>query len=315
MSRHAGLVVTTDAPVCEEPVWRAALRRELPASQLVPWASARDAERIDAAIVWNPEPGRLGALPGLRAVVTRGAGLDHILSRADLLPDVTVRRLVDTAISRRMAEFVVLSVLHHHREWADLAAHQRASSWRPEQPSALAEHRTVVVLGLGELGRAACAALCPFGFALRGWSRSRVPLPGVRSYAGPGELPAFADRLDMLVCLLPMTAQTVGIVDAGLLRAVAPGALLVNAGRGAHVVEADLLTALASGQLGSAVLDVCDPEPLPRGHPFWTHPRIRLTQHTAAVPTPRETADAAVRTLLEILDEVSPPVGEGCIHG
>ena len=307
MTRDAGLVVTTDAPVCEEPVWRAALRRELPESRFVPWESAGDADRVDAAIVWDPEPGRLGALNGLRAVVTRGAGMDHILSRPDLSPDVTVRRLVDTAISRRMAEFVVLCVLHHHRGWDDLAAHQRASSWRPEQPSIAAERRVVGVLGLGELGRAACAALQPFGFELRGWSRSRVPLPGVRSYAGPSELPAFADGLDVLVCLLPMNAQTVGIVDAALLRALAPGALLVNAGRGAHVVEPDLLAALENG-LASAVLDVCDPEPLPRGHPFWTHPRIRLTQHTAAVPTPRETADAAVRTLVELL-------GEGRIHG
>ena len=206
-----------------------------------------------------------------------------------------------------MAEFVVLCVLHHHREWEDLMAHQRASSWRPERPSVPAERRAVGVLGLGELGRAACAALQPFGFGLRGWSRGQVPLPGVPCHAGPDELLTFADGLDVLVCLLPMTPQTTGIVDAALLRALAPGALLVNAGRGAHVVEADLLMALENG-LGGAVLDVCDPEPLPRGHPFWTHPRIRLTQHTAAVPTPRETADAAVRTLVEIL-------GEGRIHG
>ncbi len=303
MRRHAGLVVTTDAPVCEEPVWRAALHRQMPESRLVSWEQARNADRVDAAIVWDPEPGCLGALHGLRAVVTRGAGMDHILSRPDLSPHVTVRRLVDTAISRRMAEFVTLCVLHHHRGWQDLAAHQRASSWRPEQPSALAEQRAVGVLGLGELGRAACAALQPFGFALRGWSRSRATLPGVRSYASPDELLAFADQLDVLVCLLPMNPETAGLIDGRLLGAVAPGALLVNAGRGAHVVEADLLAALANGQLGSAVLDVCDPEPLPPGHPFWAHPRIRLTQHTAAVPTPRETADAAVRTLIELLGD------------
>ena len=309
MSWPAGLVVTTDVPASEEREWRAVLQRGLPHSRYVDWAAAPEEARVDAAIVWAPEPGRLARLNGLRAVVSRGAGMDHLTSRPDLPPGVAVGRLVDPAISRRMGEFVALCVLYHHREWDELAAHQRASSWRPEQCSVVAGDRAVGVLGLGEMGRAVCAALLPFGFELRGWSRGATQVQGVRCHAGQHGLAAFATGLDVLVCLLPMTPETAGLIDGRLLRLLRPGALLVNAGRGAHVVEADLLAALADGPVSSVVLDVCDPEPLPVGHPFWRHPQIRLTQHTAAVPTPRETAEAAVRTLLGLLGDTASMEG------
>jgi glyoxylate/hydroxypyruvate reductase A len=157
--------------------------------------------------------------------------------------------------------------------------------------------RRVGVMGMGALGRAALAQLRQLGFDCAGWNRSRRDEPGVRCYAGAEELPQFLARTDILVCLLPLTPETRGILDGALFDRLPAGASLVNAGRGGHLVEADLLAALERGQLVAAVLDVCEPEPLPPQHPFWQHPRIWLTPHVASMTQPGTAVEAVLENL------------------
>jgi glyoxylate/hydroxypyruvate reductase A len=178
----------------------------------------------------------------------------------------------------------------------DYRAQQQRAEWREirVQP---ATTRRIGVLGLGQLGRAALARLRSFGFPCAGWSRSRHAVDGVQCFAGAGELPAFLARTDILVCLLPLTDATRGMLDATLFAQLPKGASVVNAGRGAQLVANDLIDALGSGHLSAAVLDVCEPEPPPPDHSFWHHPRIWMTPHIASMTQPETAVDVVLENL------------------
>jgi glyoxylate/hydroxypyruvate reductase len=180
---------------------------------------------------------------------------------------------------------VVLQVLRLHRHDLDYMAQQRSQVWREREQKNAAERR-VGIMGLGALGMAAAEKLGGLGFALAGWSRRPRADAGFESYAGREELPRFLGRVEILVCLLPLTAETAGILDRMLFALMPPGSFLVNVGRGAHLVEEDLLEALDMGHLAGAALDVFREEPLPPAHPFWRHPRILVTPHIAAATHP-----------------------------
>jgi glyoxylate/hydroxypyruvate reductase A len=205
---------------------------------------------------------------------------------------VKLVRLIDPGIIAGMVEYVVWAALALHRDMFDYLAAQRERRWAP-LPLVPAERRRIGVMGLGELGRAALAALRPFGFQLAGWNRSPRRIEGVRVFAGGAELPAFLGECEILICLLPLTAETRGILCRETLAHLPKSAGLVNVGRGGHLVEADLLAALDSGHISAAVLDVTAEEPPPEGHRFFSHPKILLTPHIAAM-THAETAVRAV---------------------
>lgn len=191
-----------------------------------------------------------------------------------------------------MADYVTMATLMLHRDIPRYVDQQRNRDWTPIRVWP-ASRRRVGIMGLGVLGRAALAALAPFGFQLAGWSRSRHHIDGVTCHAGAEERAAFLARTDILVALLPLTEETRGVLDRDLFAQLPHGAALVNAGRGGHLVEADLLAALGTGQLSAAILDVTKSEPLPRDHALWRHPRVMLTPHIASMTQP-ETAALAV---------------------
>jgi len=202
-------------------------------------------------------------------------------------------RLVDPYMTDAMSEYVVLQVLRLHRQDLDYLAQQRARLWEEREQKNAAE-RPVGILGFGTLGQDAGRKLRALGFPVAGWSRTAKEVAGFAAFAGADGLAALAARSEILVCLLPLTAATEGILNAGLFARLPHGAGLVNAGRGGHLIEADLIPALDSGQLSGAVLDVFREEPLPPGHPFWGHPRIIVTPHIAAETHP-PTAAAIIR--------------------
>ena len=212
---------------------------------------------------------------------------------------VPILRLVDPHMTEAMCEYVALQVLRLHRQDIDYRLQQTAGEWRELHQKNAAE-RKVGILGFGTLGQAAGHTLRSLGFPVAGWSRSAKQVPGFATYAGPAGLDAMLATNDILVCLLPMTPETENILDARLFARLPRGAGLVNAGRGRHLVDADLLAALDSGQLSAAVLDVFRDEPLPPEHPFWRHPRIVVTPHVAADTNPPTAAPiiaAAIRNL------------------
>jgi glyoxylate/hydroxypyruvate reductase A len=265
--------------------WRAQLTRLTQQLDIRVWPEIGNPMEIDYALVWRPEPGFLASLPNLKLILSLGAGVDHLLGDPQLPRHILIVRLVDPHMTDAMSEYVVLQALRLHRRDLDYRAQQEAGIWRELDQQNAAERR-VGILGLGELGQDAAKKLKALGFDVAGWSRSEKNLGGIASYAGAAGLPPLLGRSEILICLLPLTTETEGILNANTLALLPKGAALVNAARGAHLVEEDLLAALASGQISAAVLDVFRQEPLPAGHPFWRHPRVIITPHVAAFTNP-----------------------------
>jgi glyoxylate/hydroxypyruvate reductase len=265
--------------------WLAQLERLSAMIEIRVWPEIGDPAEIDYALVWRPATGLLASLPNLKLILSLGAGIDHILVDPLLPPAVPIVRLVDPYLIAAMSEYVVLQVLRLHRQDLDYQAQQQAAIWR-ELPQKNAGERPVGILGFGEIGQDAARKLKSLGFPVSGWTRRPQQVAGFPTYPGMAELPRLLAGSEILVCLLPLTGETQGILCARTFGRLPRGAGLVNAGRGGHLVEADLIPALASGRLSAAALDVFRDEPLPPAHPFWQHPRILITPHIAGITNP-----------------------------
>ena len=274
----------------EMAVWRTALAAAMPeATWLDRDAAQSQANDVQAAVVANPAPGSLQRLPRLRLIQSLWAGVDRLLADRTLPAGVPIARMVDPAMSAAMAETALWAVLSLHRGFFAYAERQRRGVWR-QHVQRRADELQVLILGQGEMGRAAAARIAALGYRMAGWRRDGSPLP-----------PLLA-RTDIVVNLLPLTADTRGLLDARFFAALPPCASVVNLGRGAHVVDADLLAALDSGHLRHAVLDVFHVEPLPAGHPFWSHPRVTVLPHAAAATDPRSAAAVVAVNLRALRD-------------
>src|SRR4051794_26489487 len=269
--------------------WHPLLAGLLPEHEIRYWPEIGDRSAIEYALVWHPEPGLLATLPNLKMIFGLGAGIDHLLRDPDLPRHVPIVRLVDPYMTDAMSEYVALSVLRLHRQDLDYLATQRDAVWRELEQKNAAE-RPVGILGFGTLGQDSGRKLQALGFDVAGWSRGEKSVPGFQTFAGADGLDLLLRRSEIVVCLLPLTEQTRGILNAQAFARMPRRAGVVNAGRGGHLVEADLLAALYAGQVSGAVLDVFDDEPLPPGHPFWRHPRIIVTPHVAAETHPATAA-------------------------
>jgi glyoxylate/hydroxypyruvate reductase A len=260
--------------------WRDALAAALPEAAIAVWPDA--VPEVDYLLVWKPPPELFTRVRPRKAICNVGAGVDALLAIPTLPAGIPVLRLEDAGMAEQMAEYATLAVLAAYREQGEYAAQQRQGAWAPRRRMDKAGFG-VGILGFGLLGQAVAAALAPFGFPLAGWSRTRKAVPGVVSFAGDAELPAFLARSRVLVCLLPATPATRDLLDRERLSRLPAGAHVVNVARGDIVVDADLVALLDAGHLAGATLDVFRTEPLPAGHPFWHHPRIALTPHVSAV--------------------------------
>ena len=293
------------SPVIPFAPWAAEITRHFPELDLRCWPDVGDPAAIEAALVWRPPAGALAQMPNLRVVQVLGAGVDHVLNDPGLPPRVPVLRLVDPGMTVAMGEYVELQVLRLHRHDPAYREQQARHVWH-EFPQPIAAQRRVGILGLGVLGGAVARRLKAGGFDVAGWRRSGRRLAGIPQFIGPDGLMAIAARSEILVCLLPLTASTQNILDARLFAAMPKGASIINVGRGAHVVDADLIAALDSGQLSAAVLDVFREEPLPPAHPFWSHPRVILTPHSAAPNYPHTSAPVIAEALRRVAQGKRP---------
>nr|WP_263009379.1 glyoxylate/hydroxypyruvate reductase GhrA [Cronobacter sakazakii] len=279
------------------------MQRHLPQARLRAWQPGDNAA-ADYALVWHPPYDMLRGRVDLKAIFALGAGVDSLLSRLneypDLLPSgVPLYRMEDTGMAAQMQEYAISQVLHWFRRFDDYAALQREARWEPLEEYRHADFQ-VGVLGAGVLGGQVAQSLSRMGFSVRCWSRSRKALPGVESFAGPDELPAFLRGTRVLINLLPNTPETVGIINAQLLAALNDNAYVLNLARGVHLVEEDLLAALERGKIKGAMLDVFHQEPLPADSPLWRHPRVRITPHVAAVTRPEEAVAFIAQSIARI---------------
>lgn len=251
--------------------------------------AALDPGQVRYAAVWKPKPGELAGFSNLRVIFNLGAGVDALMADRSL-PDVPLVRVAVPDLTGRMTEYVVLHVLMHHRQELYLRQSQRDKRWAPKfqwPASAI----SVGIMGLGTLGADAAEVLQRIGFKVAGWSRSARQVDGIECFHGSGQFDAFLRRTDILVCLLPLTSDTRGILDRAVFTRLNRGSplgapVLINAGRGGLQNEADILACLDDGTLGAASLDVFAQEPLPADSPFWDHPNVVLTPHNAADTDP-----------------------------
>jgi len=276
----------------EVAAWRGYIKAYDATIEFRNWPKTGPVEEIDYVLAWLPQLGDLARYPNLKAIFWLGAGVDHLLKDKELPRRVPIVRLVDEGLSAGMTEYVLLHVLRYHRRLPELEAQQREGVWR-QLSYPLAKDRRIGIMGMGVLGTDAAKRLISLGFDVGGWSGSPKQLAGLTSFHGDGQLTAFLARSEILVCLLPLTPTTTGIINARTLAALPKGAAVINAARGGHVIDVDLIAALDRGQIAHATLDVFTTEPLPVEHPFWRHPRITLTPHVASM-TPSETASRVV---------------------
>lgn len=294
--------------------WRDELTRRLPDLELRVWPEVGDPKDIEFAAVWRMAPGMLKSLPNLRFIFSLGAGVDHVLLDPNLPQGVPICRVVDPYLTQRMSEYVALHALRYHRRQPEFDAQQALGQWK-ELYFPTAPERKVGVMGLGELGAAAALKLKALGFDVAGWTRGPKSVPGIENFHGPEGLKPFLARSEILVCLLPLTAETKGILNQDLFQHLPKGAALINAARGGHLVQEDLIPALDAGQLSYAALDVFTPEPLPGDHPFWRHPRITLSPHVASITDPRTVVQLIAENVRrwrageELLHRVDPKRG------
>ena len=284
--------------------WLAALRQALPHAEVSLWHSG--APSADYAVVWAPPQAFFDEQPRLKAAFNIGAGVDALLA-LKVPAHTRLVRLDDAGMSVQMAEYVCHALIRHTREFDAYEADTRAQKWSFRKPLDRADF-PVGVLGLGVLGARVAQAVAQFEFPVLGWSRSAKQLDGVQCFHGAQELDEFLAKTRVLVNLLPLTPETENILNRDTLAKLQSGAYLINVARGRHVVEEDLLALLDSGHVAGATLDVFRTEPLPAGHPFWTHPRITVTPHTSA-RTLRSESIAQIVAKMQAMERGEPVAG------
>lgn len=274
-------------------IWAQVIAEQAPDVEFYIWPEQGDPQRVEYLVAWEPPSDWVSHFPNVRVLFSSGAGVDQ-LQLAHVPEHIQVVRIVEPGIVQGVVEYVVMSVLMLHRHVPAYWRQQASAQWRSIATVAASSCK-VGVMGLGVLGRAVLERLGTFGYQRYGWSRTSHDIEGVATFAGDEQLDEFLGCCDILVCLLPLTDQTRGILGPRVFAGLRDGAALVNAGRGAHVDTPALLSALDRGRLSQAILDVTEPEPLPPSHPFWSHPRILLTPHIAGSTRP----DTAARALVD----------------
>lgn len=282
----------------DEAKWAATYQAALPEVTVVRQTEPFDPAKVDYIFVWKPKPHAFDGMDNLKAVLSLGAGVDALLKHPKL-PDAPLVRFVDEDLTQRMSDYVIAQVTMHQRQFTRFKRDQIARSWKQNYPPA-AGQTNVGIMGLGELGTDAAAKLRSLGFTVLGWSRSSKQIEGVRTFSGD-ELDAFLAETDIVVCLLPLTPETTGILNyelfAKLRRNLAGGPVVINGARGGHQREADIVKALTDGTLGAASLDVFESEPLSPQSALWALDNCYITPHIAAISN----IDAGVRYFSQII--------------
>ena len=284
--------------------WLAGFRQALPGVQIEDWEPG--AAPADHAVVWAPPQQFFDEQPGLKGIFNMGAGVDALL-KLQLPPAAKLVRIEDGGMAVQMAEFVSHAVIRHVREFDAYENEESQARWAFRRPRERTEF-PVGMMGLGVLGERVAKSMLHFEFPVRGWSRSPRQLAGVECFAGAAQFEAFLRGTRILVCLLPLTPETAGIMNHVHLSKLMPGGYVINVARGAHLIDDDLIALIDSGQLAGAALDVFRTEPLPPEHPFWRHPKITVTPHTSA-RTLRDQTIAQIAGKIRAFERGEPVAG------
>lgn len=262
--------------------WKNALLKANPQLKVYSYLEEHPKEEIIMALIWRHPKGSLIDYPNLKCIASAGAGVDYIFEDDTVSEHIPITRVVDPYLASDMSEHVLATIFAELKNFNTYKVQQTQSLWKTTPYRRIADV-TVGIMGLGELGACLGKDLNTAGFHVQGWSRSEKSIDGITSFAGDSGLETFLTRTDFLVCLLPLTPETTGILNTTLFKQLPKGAYVINVARGGHLVDADLLAQLDNNHLSGACLDVYHQEPLPKSHPFWTHPKIFMTPHYASV--------------------------------
>jgi len=294
--------------------WAEAVQAADPALAFHVWPDGGPFDEVEAVLAWKAPPGFYRQFPNLKLIINLGAGVDNIVRDATLPPGIPITRISDPEMGRMMSQYLLTCVLRHFREFSTFERARAERRWAYVHPRETREC-TVGMMGLGQLGAMAAQAFVREGFQVLGWSRSAKALPGVETFAGLDQLPAFLARSEICAMLLPLTPETENLMTAERFAQLPRGAKFVNAGRGMTVDEDALVAALRSGHIAEATLDVFREEPLPPTHPLWALPQVLITPHLASVGIPRTAAKQIVANLARVrqgerpFNEVQPTRG------
>jgi len=273
------------APSSRTSAWEKEIRKAEPDLDLRVWPDTGDPDEVTFALCWKHPPGVLNRFSNLKCIASMGAGVDHLL-QDPALPEVPIVRVVDPSMARSMTEYLLMAVLFRMRQLDRYWQDQLQRTWHPRVPEQAASVR-IGIMGLGQLGSDAARAFFSLRFPVSAWSRTPKTVEGIDTFCGEAGFAPFLSGLRVLICLLPLTDRTRGILNRHTFEMLPDGAYLVNSARGEHLVEEDLLAALNSGKLSGACLDVFHTEPLPREHPFWGRPDITITPHISSLTNPK----------------------------
>ncbi len=267
-------------------LWKEALKAESPELKVYSYLEDHPKNEIEMALVWKHPEGSLGEYPNLKLIASNGAGVDFIFEDPDVPKGIPITRIVDTKLAEDMSEHVLAVILSHLKNLDVYKLQQTRSVWKPRNYHRISDF-TVGIMGLGELGGVLAKDLVRFGFKVQGWANSHKSIQNVETFAGDKELSGFLSSSEVLVCLLPLTDKTTGILNTSLFKKLPKNAFVINVARGGHLVDNDLIEMLDNGHLSGAGLDVYHEEPLPTSHPFWQHKKIHMTPHYASVSEPK----------------------------
>ncbi len=278
----------------KDPVpWVAAIKAMAPELDLRVWPDDGDKADVTFALVWAQPQGIFSQYPNLQVIASMGAGVDNLLQDASIPTQARIVRMVDPRLVSQMGDYVLAAVLNHVRQFPDYGQYQQQQRWQPLSPRNV-DAVTVGSMGIGQIGRSVATRLNQVGCHVTGWARRTKAIANVKVFAGPQQLSDFLAASEILVCLLPLTAETENILNMETLGQLPQGAYVVNVARGNHLVEEDLLSLINNNSLSGACLDVFRQEPLPPEHPFWSHPQITITPHIASLTDPVSVAPQVV---------------------
>ena len=272
--------------------WVEALKKETPGINVYAYPEEHDPQEIEYVISWKHPRGIFKHYPNLKVIASMGAGVDHITCDPEIPKNVVITRIIDEQLSVDMSDFVLALVMDHIR---NISFHHNTRNWEPTQYRRIEEEH-IGIMGLGIMGSAVAQSLLKNRFNISGWAKTPKKLIGINTYSGEKQLDKFLNKSTILICLLPLTPETENILNKELFEKLPKGAYIINVARGQHLVEMDLLEMVDKGQLSGASLDVFRIEPLPQEHPFWSHPKIKITPHIASITSPNK---VVVQQLIE----------------
>lgn len=290
------------SPGKDPEAWVKALKEQHPGLNIYVYPEDHDKEEVEFALTWKHPRGIFKNYPNLKVIASMGAGVDHITSDEELPENIKITKVVDNRLEEDMGTFVLSLILAHQRNLLYYRESQLNEKWEPV-PYTRNNQIKVGILGIGNLGQRVAHKLLQNDFQVIGFSRNKKEIENVESFAGEDELDEFLEKSNILVNMLPLTPNTEKILDKELFEKLPKGAYLINVARGEHLVEQDLLAKVDDGHLSGAALDVFWEEPIRDEHPFWKHPKIRITPHIASVTHPKSVVPQIIENYERLQDE------------